>query len=47
MIGDEFVNNEKVSLITFTGSTSVGLELVSRAVKQGKRVIMELGEVTP
>jgi len=43
MIGDEFVNNEKVSLITFTGSASVGLELASRAVKQGKRVIMELG----
>ncbi|BCU70098.1 aldehyde dehydrogenase family protein [Stygiolobus caldivivus] len=43
MIGDEFVSNEKVSLITFTGSASVGLDLASRAVKNGKRVIMELG----
>ena len=43
MIGDEFISNDKISLITFTGSVSVGLELASRAVKNGKRVIMELG----
>jgi len=43
MIGDEFVNNPKVSLITFTGSSKVGLELASRAILNGKRVIMELG----
>ena len=43
MIGDEFINNDKVSLITFTGSVAVGLELASKAVKNGKRIIMELG----
>jgi len=43
MIGEEFVVNEKVSLITFTGSVEVGLELASKAIKNGKRVIMELG----
>ncbi|MGC8601741.1 MAG: aldehyde dehydrogenase family protein [Thermoprotei archaeon] len=43
MIGDEFLSNPKVSLITFTGSESVGLELASKAVLAGKRVIMELG----
>ena len=43
MIGDEFVNNPKISLITFTGSSKVGLELASRAILNGKRVIMELG----
>ncbi|BFI75925.1 aldehyde dehydrogenase family protein [Sulfurisphaera ohwakuensis] len=43
MIGDEFISNDKISLITFTGSVSVGLDLASRAVRNGKRVIMELG----
>jgi succinyl-CoA reductase len=43
MIGEEFISNEKVSLITFTGSVDVGLNLASKAVKNGKRVIMELG----
>ncbi len=43
MIGDEFISNDKVSLITFTGSVNVGLDLASKAVKNGKRVIMELG----
>ncbi len=43
MIGDEFINNPKVSLITFTGSSKVGLDLASKAILRGKRVIMELG----
>ncbi|MDT7901732.1 MAG: aldehyde dehydrogenase family protein [Acidianus sp.] len=43
MTGEEFVSNDKVSLITFTGSVSVGLDLASKAVRNGKRVIMELG----
>ncbi len=43
IIGDELVMNPKVSLITFTGSVSVGLDLASKAVRQGKRSIMELG----
>lgn len=43
MIGEEFVSNDKVSLITFTGSVSVGLDIASKAVRNGKRVIMELG----
>jgi succinyl-CoA reductase len=43
MIGDEFVENEKVGVITFTGSEKVGLDLAAKAVRKGKRVIMELG----
>ncbi|EZQ01644.1 aldehyde dehydrogenase [Candidatus Acidianus copahuensis] len=43
MIGEEFTTNPKVSLITFTGSSSVGLNLASRAIANGKRAIMELG----
>ena len=43
IIGDEFIENPKVALITFTGSTKVGLDLASRAIARGKRVIMELG----
>lgn len=42
-IGDEFVGNPKVALITFTGSEKVGLDIAGRAVARGKRVIMELG----
>lgn len=43
MIGKEFVENPKVSMISFTGSEAVGLDLAGRAVAKGKRVIMELG----
>jgi len=43
MIGNEFVENPKISLITFTGSEKVGLDLASRATLRGKRAIMELG----
>jgi succinyl-CoA reductase len=43
MIGDEFVANERVALISFTGSERVGLELAGRAVSNAKKVIMELG----
>lgn len=43
MIGDEFVENPKIALISFTGSSRVGLDLASRAIARGKRVIMELG----
>jgi succinyl-CoA reductase len=42
-IGDEFIENPAVALISFTGSEKVGLDLASRAVARGKHVIMELG----
>jgi len=42
-IGDEFSSNKKVKIITFTGSPGVGLDLASRATKNGIRSIMELG----
>ncbi len=43
MIGKEFVENPKIAMISFTGSEKVGLDLASKAVARGKRVIMELG----
>ncbi len=43
VIGEEFISNDKISLITFTGSEKVGLELAGKAIARGKRVIMELG----
>ena len=46
-IGNALTDHELVSLITFTGSSTVGLELASRAIKNGKRVIMELGGSDP
>jgi succinyl-CoA reductase len=46
-IGDALTGHKLVSLVTFTGSSTVGLELASRCVKHGKRVIMELGGSDP
>jgi succinyl-CoA reductase len=43
MIGDEFIEDPNVALISFTGSSSVGLDLAGKAISRGKKVIMELG----
>jgi NAD-dependent aldehyde dehydrogenases len=43
-IGDELVANDKIALITFTGSDRTGLGVIApRAISRGKRLIMELG----
>jgi acyl-CoA reductase-like NAD-dependent aldehyde dehydrogenase len=44
-IGDVFVADERVRMITFTGSAEVGWELAARAPR--KRVKLELGNSTP
>jgi acyl-CoA reductase-like NAD-dependent aldehyde dehydrogenase len=44
-IGDVLVEDERVKLITFTGSSDVGWELKRRAHK--KKVNLELGNATP
>jgi acyl-CoA reductase-like NAD-dependent aldehyde dehydrogenase len=44
-IGDVIVEDERVKLITFTGSSGVGWKLRERAAK--KRVNLELGNATP
>jgi len=44
-IGDVFVEDPRVAMITFTGSAEVGWELVARAPR--KRVALELGNSTP
>ena len=44
-IGDVIVEDERVKLITFTGSSGVGWKIRERAVK--KRVNLELGNATP
>ena len=44
-IGDVFVADERVRMITFTGSAEVGWELAGRAAK--KHVSLELGNSTP
>src|SRR5437660_6129718 len=44
-IGDVLIEDERVKLITFTGSGTVGWELKERAPK--KRVKLELGNSTP
>jgi acyl-CoA reductase-like NAD-dependent aldehyde dehydrogenase len=44
-IGDVIVEDERVTLITFTGSAGVGWKLRERAVR--KRVNLELGNATP
>jgi len=44
-IGDQLVGDERVRLITFTGSGTVGWQLAERAHR--KRVKLELGNATP
>jgi acyl-CoA reductase-like NAD-dependent aldehyde dehydrogenase len=44
-IGDVIVDDERVALITFTGSAGVGWKLRERAAR--KRVNLELGNATP
>jgi acyl-CoA reductase-like NAD-dependent aldehyde dehydrogenase len=44
-IGDVMVEDERVKLITFTGSSGVGWKIRERAVR--KRVNLELGNATP
>jgi acyl-CoA reductase-like NAD-dependent aldehyde dehydrogenase len=44
-IGDELVGDDRVKLITFTGSGDVGWKLAERAHR--KRVKLELGNATP
>jgi len=45
--GDALVSSGKVSGITFTGSTAVGLSIASKASSLGKRVMMEMGGSDP
>lgn len=46
-IGDTLVEDPDVQLVTFTGSTEVGLKVASRAALRAKRSIMELGGSDP
>src|SRR5699024_3786741 len=46
-VGDEFVANQKVKKISFTGSTKVGKQLLRGSSEQVKRVSMELGGHAP
>jgi succinate-semialdehyde dehydrogenase/glutarate-semialdehyde dehydrogenase len=46
-VGAEFLENEKIKKITFTGSTEVGKHLIQGSAKQVKRVSMELGGHAP
>ncbi|WP_096199722.1 NAD-dependent succinate-semialdehyde dehydrogenase [Bacillus sp. FJAT-45350] len=46
-VGKEIMENEKVSKVTFTGSTPVGKLLMSQASNQLKRISLELGGHAP
>jgi succinyl-CoA reductase len=46
-IGVELVENPKTDLITFTGSTEVGLDIAGRAAHRGKKTILEMGGMDP
>lgn len=46
-IADEMCENPKMKKITFTGSTEIGKNLASKAMKHMKRVSMELGGNAP
>ncbi|MSO94604.1 MAG: aldehyde dehydrogenase family protein [Thermoleophilia bacterium] len=44
-IGDVFVSDDRVRMITFTGSAEVGWEIKARAAR--KKVVLELGNASP
>lgn len=46
-IGDVWLNDKNIKMITFTGSTKVGKMLYEKAAKQMKRVSLELGGHAP
>ncbi len=46
-IGGELIENPKTNLITFTGSTEVGLDIAGRAARLGKKTILEMGGMDP
>ena len=46
-VGDELVTNPKVRKVTFTGSTDVGRELMTKAAGTIKKVSLELGGNAP
>lgn len=46
-IGAELIENPKIDLITFTGSTEVGLDIAGRAARLGKKTILEMGGMDP
>jgi len=46
-IGSEFLDNDKVRKISFTGSTPVGKFLLEQSAKQVKKVSLELGGHAP
>ncbi len=46
-IGNELIENPKTDLITFTGSTEVGLDIAGRAARLGKKTILEMGGMDP
>jgi succinyl-CoA reductase len=46
-IGDQLVLSPGIQGVTFTGSSKVGLDIASKSVKDGKRIVMELGSSDP
>jgi len=42
-VGDPLIEDPRINLISFTGSTQVGNDIAVRATKLGKRVSLELG----
>lgn len=46
-VGGRLVNDPRVNMITFTGSTAVGKELAVQAAQQLKKITLELGGKSP
>jgi vanillin dehydrogenase len=46
-VGPVLINDPRVRLISFTGSTAVGKMIAAECAKQGKKVILELGGKSP
>jgi aldehyde dehydrogenase (NAD+) len=46
-VGNELITNSKVSAISFTGSTRIGMQIAAESAKRGNRYQLEMGGKNP
>ena len=46
-VGDELITSSKVSAISFTGSTRIGMQIAAESAKRGKKYQLEMGGKNP
>ncbi|MGC8566637.1 MAG: aldehyde dehydrogenase family protein [Caldisphaera sp.] len=46
-VGDQLINNDNISGITFTGSTTTGITIAAKAIRKAKKLMLEMGGSDP